>query len=413
MDPIITSLSTSSDTFHNNNLNETDQSPTAIGGASFYYKKVNVPLNYPSEAISAPKTYVYPPLMSPSDEYFSPQQHSDATSPTTTYPPQPINIPQSQGQRQWGRSNSRSNARRNSLPVKPFSSTPMVKPGSMPTHPELDSYMPSPPTSPWKDARVNGNKFTKPARSATTTTLILDETPYPDLPSDVRSWTSSHVAEYLAYTLRLYPRAITEDLGRYFRQSANLTGAQFIDLREEDLERMQINLKWRSMILKAVGMLRRETLRASRIDEMNWEDGYDPEKDGPMPMPMTVPASSSSSSDEDSSHSIPHTPSTTTEPEATYSLDQLSTTTTIISTSDMADPKQVSTAEHDRSTPVIDPQELRRGIVEDITSVLLSWKKDQEERTKKAQAKSNGGLGFMEGVVIGGLIVAFMMRFSR
>lgn len=43
---------------------------------------------------------------------------------------------------------------------------------------------------------------------------------------------------------------------------------------------MEINLKWRSMIMKAVGMLRRETLRASRVVSMNWEDGYDPEKDG-------------------------------------------------------------------------------------------------------------------------------------
>lgn len=48
--------------------------------------------------------------------------------------------------------------------------------------------------------------------------MIVDETPYPDLPAEVRAWSSAHVAEYLAYSLRRYPRAITEDLGRYVRQ---------------------------------------------------------------------------------------------------------------------------------------------------------------------------------------------------
>lgn len=63
----------------------------------------------------------------------------------------------------------------------------------------------------------------------------------------------------------------------------------------------------------------------------------------------------------------------------------------------------------------VEAQELRRGIVEDISSILLSWKKDQEAALAKKATESStiGGLGFMEGVVIGGLIVAFMMRFAR
>jgi hypothetical protein len=72
--------------------------------------------------------------------------------------------------------------------------------------------MPSPPVSPWKRSA----SLTRPSRSATT--MIVDETPYPDLPAEVRAWSSAHVAEYLAYSLRRYPRAITEDLGRYVRQ---------------------------------------------------------------------------------------------------------------------------------------------------------------------------------------------------
>lgn len=66
-----------------------------------------------------------------------------------------------------------------------------------------------------------------------------------------------------------------------------------------------------------------------------------------------------------------------------------------------------------KDTP-LDPQELRKGIVEDITDILQSWKKEQEANAKKLeQAASSGGLGFMEGVIIGGLLVAFMLRFSR
>ncbi|KAG0365126.1 hypothetical protein BC939DRAFT_438729 [Gamsiella multidivaricata] len=382
MDPIITSMSSTIDTHTDIHDQQDHRLPTAT--ATYHYKKINIPLAYPSEALReqsiAPKAYIYPPLMSPSDEFFSPKQ-TTATSPTT---PQPINIPQGQNRTERGL------GRRNSLPVR---SSVATKSESLPTLSEISS-LPSPPSSPWK----RSNSFAK-SRQNRAATLIVDETPYPDLPTDVRSWTSGHVAEYLGYSLRLYPRAITEDLGRYVRRTAHLTGAQFIDLREEDLERMQINLKWRSMIMKAVEMLRRQTLRASRVDELNWQDGYDPEKDGSLPSPSVH------SSDEDHPSSVHHSPSATTESEATHVQEH---TTTSTSTSISMD-KQVASHEHQE----IDVQELRRGIVEDITSVLLSWKKDQEALAKKKVESSSHTLGFTEGVVIGGLIVAFMMKFSR
>ncbi|KAF9990214.1 hypothetical protein BGZ75_003105 [Mortierella antarctica] len=250
------------------------------------------------------------------------------------------------------------------------------------------SQMPSPPISPWK----RSNSLSRPTRSAT---LVLDETPFPDLPPDVRAWTSGHVAEYLGYSLRLYPRAITDDLGRYVRQSACITGAQFIDLTQEDLERMEINLKWRTMILKAVGMLRRETIRASRVDTLNWQDGYDPEKDGVLPCPSSSSSSSiHATTESDSTHIQEH--SVIVNSNITHSH------------AGMESIKEVSLAQ----TESVDAQELRRGIVEDITGVLLTWKNEQEIMAKKAQSSSSS-LGFTEGVVIGGLIVAFMMRFSR
>jgi len=193
MDPIITSLSSSTDVLHGENDR---QSPT------YRYKKIIVPLAYPPEAIKeqfgGSKEYVYPPLMSPSDEFF---QHQQAL-PTTS---QPINIPQ-------GRSKADQHGgqgwlgRRNSLPVRSSSSLPTTT-----TTVEDATTLPSPPTSPW--TQTIG--FTRPTRSKT---MVVDETPFPDLPRDVRSWTSGHVAEYLGYSLRFYPRAITEDLGRYVRQ---------------------------------------------------------------------------------------------------------------------------------------------------------------------------------------------------
>ncbi|KAF9942426.1 hypothetical protein BGZ67_001782 [Mortierella alpina] len=387
MEPIITSFA-SVDSIDSTKRGHDEENTHP---SSFHYKKINVPLAYPSEAIKeqfgTPKSYVYPPLMSPSDEFFS------QPSPTSTSTPQPINIPQ-------GRRNSRSSAAFTSANAR-SGSLPTMSPINSAT---TQSQMPSPPISPWK----RSNSLSRPTRSAT---LVLDETPFPDLPPDVRAWTSGHVAEYLGYSLRLYPRAITDDLGRYVRQSACITGAQFIDLTQEDLERMEINLKWRTMILKAVGMLRRETIRASRVDTLNWQDGYDPEKDGALP----CPSSSSSSSihedhDHEHSHSIHHSASATTESDSTHIQEHSVIVNSNITHSHagMESIKEVSLAQ----TESVDAQELRRGIVEDITGVLLTWKNEQEIMAKKAQSSSSS-LGFTEGVVIGGLIVAFMMRFSR
>ncbi|KAG0380133.1 hypothetical protein BGX24_009959 [Mortierella sp. AD032] len=342
MDPIITSFTTSELTVSTSPRDDEQDTTGSANNNGVYYKKVHVPLAYPSEAIqqSTTKAYVYPPLMSPSDGDFYKSALPSASSPP-------------------------SSASANSAPIHANPANP------------VSHGVPS-------------------------------KAPYPELPAEVRAWSSAHVAEYLAHSLRRYPRAITEDLGRYVRQTACLNGAQFLDLCEEDLERMEINLKWRSMIMKAVGMLRRETLRASRIVSMNWEDGYDPEKDVGLQTASPAPSSptqynSQSQTQPDSRLSTIHLTATTTTP-----------TTPSLSSSNNTAMENSKTQEQIQP---IDTQELRRGIVEDISSILLSWKKDQEAAlTKKAAAagsSSIGGLGFMEGVVIGGLIVAFMMRFSR
>lgn len=236
--------------------------------------------------------------------------------------------------------------------------------------------------------------------------MVVDDTPYPDLPADVRSWTSNHVAEYLGYSLRFYPKPITQDLGRYVRQSAHLTGSKFLDLQEEDLERMEINLKWRSMILKAVGMLRRETLRASRVDKVNWEDGYDADKDGAL-----LPSPRAQASFEDLSEQEQQGATTTTESCPTETDLVQEPTSSSISSADKGKGKAV-----DRTAAAAGPrqreregdniQNLRRGMVDDITGVLQSWKREQEARWAT-------GLGFAEGIVFGGMAVALMMKFTR
>ncbi|GJJ68194.1 hypothetical protein EMPS_00540 [Entomortierella parvispora] len=366
MDPYSPKRTNSSSTASSVSSHEQDQ---------VRYKKVHVPLAYPSEAIKEhtylTKSYVYPPLMSPSDDFFSPP------------PTQPMTIATTKANSSGGETKK--------------SPTSPLRTGSLPS---MAQPLPSPPVSPWKRSV---SFTTRPTRSAT---MVLDETPFPDLPTDVRAWTSSQVAEYLGYSLRRYPRAITEDLGRYVRQTACLDGAQFIDLREEDLERMQINLKWRTMILKAVGMLRRETIRASRVDTMHWEDGHDADKDEPLA--NSISSSEGSSSDSSTflggeqqlhpTHHQHHSSSASAESQSSFHRQ---------------DSRLGRTMEPAKETP-LDPQELRKGIVEDITEILQSWKKEQEAKTKKLeQAAATGGLGFMEGVIIGGLLVAFMLRFSR
>ncbi|KAG9065280.1 hypothetical protein KI688_002603 [Linnemannia hyalina] len=395
MDPIITSFATTDPTT-TTTASPRDESDASITSGSYRYKKVHVPLAYPSEAIqqSTTKAYIYPPLMSPSDDaFYKSALPSQATPPTpasnsshsasVAFSTQPINIPSSNA----SRSRETESGRFGGRPLRSSASFPNSRLGSLPNMSPLPSSpvqqqqpMPSPPPSPWK----RSNSFSRPSvhRSAT---LIVDETPYPDLPAE----------------------------------TACLNGAQFLDLSEEDLERMEINLKWRSMIMKAVGMLRRETLRASRVVSMNWEDGYNPEKDGGAQTVSPGPSSPIHSDEED--RSISHSASASTSSDPTHSQETSQSQTqphnrrSIALSSITTTDNNSSTMENTKVQPV-DAQELRRGIVEDISSILLSWKKDQEVALAKKATESSstiGGLGFMEGVVIGGLIVAFMMRFAR
>ncbi|KAG0278248.1 hypothetical protein BGZ95_004370 [Linnemannia exigua] len=371
MDPIITSFATSEPTASTSSRDDEHDTPGSANNNGFYFKKVHVPLAYPSEAIQQSTTKAYLSIQGEWTVWRSTSQIFILFS------------------FKWITHRIHAN------PANPESNGVLSNNGA-------DAITTS----------LTLEAFNQPDK----TLSLRNKTPYPDLPAEVRAWSSAHVAEYLAYSLRRYPRAITEDLGRYVRQ------------------RMEINLKWRSMIMKAVGMLRRETLRASRIDSMNWEDGYDPEKDNGLQTVSPAPSSPTQSDEED--RSLGHSTSATTSSDATHSHSQdnsqsqtqpdscsstiLFTATTITPTTPSLSSANTTTMENSKTQEQIQPidaQDLRRGIVEDISSILLSWKKDQEAALAKkaaaAESSSIGGLGFMEGVVIGGLIVAFMMRFAR
>ncbi|KAG0237140.1 hypothetical protein BGW42_001716 [Actinomortierella wolfii] len=159
-----------------------------------------------------------------------------------------------------------------------------VPPGRMASMPNLSSSAPG--------AATMFVASSSPASAASATSHhdpAESDIPYPDLPTNVRSWTSSHVATYLCYILRFYPRTITEDLARHVRQTACLNGEDFLNIQDDDLARMGINQKWRQLIMEGVRALRRETFRMTRsMDGMRWEDGFDPLKDKTPPPSLAV-----------------------------------------------------------------------------------------------------------------------------
>ncbi|CAI2178772.1 19406_t:CDS:1 [Funneliformis geosporum] len=82
-----------------------------------------------------------------------------------------------------------------------------------------------------------------------------------ELPSDPKRWSSSHVAAYLTYCLRLHPPAIISDLARFVEEDTTLTGRKFLRLKEEQLRQMHFNERWIKLIMIGIKELRREHLK--------------------------------------------------------------------------------------------------------------------------------------------------------
>ncbi|CAG8558433.1 13449_t:CDS:2 [Funneliformis mosseae] len=115
-------------------------------------------------------------------------------------------------------------------------------------------------------------------RSASLPTLPSFTPPLPsELPSDPKRWSSSHVASYLTYCLRLHPPAIISDLVRYVEEDTTLTGRKFLRLKEEQLRQMQFNERWVKLIMIGIKELRREHLKGKIL--LNGSDTINEEPD--------------------------------------------------------------------------------------------------------------------------------------
>ncbi|KAK4705117.1 hypothetical protein P7C70_g1088, partial [Phenoliferia sp. Uapishka_3] len=79
-----------------------------------------------------------------------------------------------------------------------------------------------------------------------------------DLPTNPKLWMPSHLSVYLAHTLNLH-RELEKDITSFVR-SSRLSGRGFLRLRDDDMESMGINIRWRPILSEARDRLRREAL---------------------------------------------------------------------------------------------------------------------------------------------------------
>ncbi|BGP50603.1 hypothetical protein JCM10450v2_006522 [Rhodotorula kratochvilovae] len=100
------------------------------------------------------------------------------------------------------------------------------------------------------------------------------------LPPNPKLWLPSHLSLYLSASLSL-PPPVRADITAFIR-SSRLSGRTFLRLRDEDLEELGINVRWRAALLEARELLRREALGGRVL----W--GFE----GAAPPPAPAPAAS-------------------------------------------------------------------------------------------------------------------------
>ncbi|KAL8277201.1 hypothetical protein RQP46_010374 [Phenoliferia psychrophenolica] len=79
-----------------------------------------------------------------------------------------------------------------------------------------------------------------------------------DLPSNPKLWMPSHLSVYISHALDLHP-LLEQDITAFIRTS-RLSGRAFLRLRDDDMEAMGINIRWRPLLSEARDRLRREAL---------------------------------------------------------------------------------------------------------------------------------------------------------
>ncbi|SCZ87278.1 BZ3500_MvSof-1268-A1-R1_Chr2-2g04744 [Microbotryum saponariae] len=77
-----------------------------------------------------------------------------------------------------------------------------------------------------------------------------------DLPPNPKLWLPSHLSLYLSAHLSLHP-LLSKDITEFIRKS-RLSGRTFLRLRDEDMEEMGINLRWRRALSDAREVLKKE-----------------------------------------------------------------------------------------------------------------------------------------------------------
>ncbi|RGB33031.1 hypothetical protein C1646_705378 [Rhizophagus diaphanus] len=296
--------------------------------------------------------------------------------------------------------------------------------------PKINSSSSSYPNNPSK----NRNKLRSmslqslPSPPPTLKSSPLQPVSYPDLPSDLKRWSSSHVASYLNYCLRIYPPAIVSDLSRHVEENVTLNGRKFLRLKEEQLRQMNFNEKWIKLVMVGVKNLRRDHLKDKIL--LNSSD-------------ITGMKISEESSDESSDEQYP-----SLSRNSSYSSTTVSSTSSFLNndlkdfliptfpnlTSD--DKKFIrqefnklkeflkSDIERDNNDNNTSFKELNRIIEKAISNI----EPDQEENDKVDEEKfkqknslkgTNAWVwariesGFAQGVMIGGVVVWAFMKYSK
>jgi len=111
-----------------------------------------------------------------------------------------------------------------------------------------------------------------PASATSAPTYRFSDRFLPELPSNPESWTCAHVSLYLSHRLRLTPKPIVDDLTRFIKEDARLTGKRFLNLTEADLISMQFQESWRKAIMTGIKLLRRESRNMDFMPEVDEED---------------------------------------------------------------------------------------------------------------------------------------------
>lgn len=124
--------------------------------------------------------------------------------------------------------------------------------------------------------RPRKNKPSAPSHYRTS--AMYDPQPL-SLPSDPKTWSSSHVSQYLSHILSLVPTPVLETLNEFVAREG-INGKAFLRIREADLAEKGMNTRWRKLMAEASRRLRRDALR-KRIwgDEQVVEDHDDDAQD--------------------------------------------------------------------------------------------------------------------------------------